>query len=182
MIVAARRASTSTSASTGSTNAVIVRSSEVPSSPTDRTGFPIPAVVAVDAGRSDARPAWSVPAVAAPEDRGDHGGHAGVHAGLPDEQQSARERMHDGPGDVQQVVNPRDLVADEVGHEQDGEDRDARVARQRPERLPEIDDAGAVEYGGDQQRQVGVQPGGAGQADRGEDAADGGGDVHPGAD
>ena len=89
--------------------------------------------------------------------------------------------MDHGAGNVEHVVDAGHLVADEVGQEERGEHGDARIPREGGDRLAEVHDVEPVEHGAEQKRQVGVQPGGAGEADRGEDAPDGGGDVHPGA-
>ena len=62
------------------------------------------------------------------------------------------------------MVDARHLVADEVGDEEDGEDRDPGIARQRVEGLGQVHDVEPVEDGAHEQRQVGVQAGGAGQA------------------
>ena len=71
----------------------------------------MPPVVAVDAGRhSPVDRAGRRPA----EKHGDEGRQVGLEPRLAGEEDRARHRRDNGPGQVQDVVDERDLVADEV--------------------------------------------------------------------
>ena len=91
---ATSRAITSRQASTGSTKASTTRNAEPASSSSDRIGLPMPPVVAVESGRTAARPACTASAVPAPEHHRHQRGHVRVHAGLAGEQDGARDRRH----------------------------------------------------------------------------------------
>ena len=74
----------------------------------------MPPVVAVETGRTALRPAWIEPAVAPPRRTATSVGRSVSEPRLAGEEDRARHRR-DGPGEVRDVVDERDLVADEVG-------------------------------------------------------------------
>jgi bifunctional DNase/RNase len=80
--------------------------------------------------------------------------------------------VDDRAGEVEDVVDDGDLVADEVGHEQRGQDREAGVRREGAEGLRELDDPEPVEEGAGEEREPRVQARRAGEAEGGEDASE----------
>ena len=137
-------------------------------------------------GRPDGRPAAHRRALQvhgarherADERRGERR-QIGLRPRLPGEEDRPRRGSDDRPRRVQDMVDGRDLVADEVtGGEQPEHDQRGRPL-ELPERLGQVHDARPRQQRGGEQRQPRVQPRGAGEPERGEDAPDRGGRVHP---
>ena len=139
------------------------------SSANDSTGLPAPAVSVVEAGRTVARVACSEPAVTAPSaNRTIEGMSVGVSA-EPANRIAPDAGCTTEPIACSRLSTRRHLVADEVEHEEDAEHDQPRRGGERVVGLGELELAGAVEQARRQQRDPGVEPGRARQAEGGGD-------------
>ena len=91
-------------------------------------------MVAVETGRTALRPAWIEPAVSAPSATASSVGTSVSRPVCPVKRIAPEAGRDDGPQQVQDVVDERDLVPDEVGRRQHGEDDESGVRGELVER------------------------------------------------